>query len=268
MARRHGQRHRHQHGQATCGLEDAEQHTQGAQRHQSKACRRSRRDRRRLRSGAGEARFTTTYTMAGDGSVDVAGTLEPIAKDLPPPFRVGLWFDMPQDYRNLEWYGRGPHESYVDRKTSAPIGLWRGALADQAHDYIRPQETGNKVDVRWMEVGTTAASNARGVRIEGDHPLMMNALAFPYSDLFRRTPGTWKSTDIVPHGNGSLLIDSAQWGVGGDTQWSEFGKPLEKYRTKAEPTEVHFRLTPYQGAGTTPDKALDARETGAESEND
>ncbi|WP_095011924.1 glycoside hydrolase family 2 TIM barrel-domain containing protein [Tsuneonella mangrovi] len=210
--------------------------------------------------GEGQARFTTSYTMMGDGSVKVNGQLEPISKDLPPPYRVGLSFSMPEDYSTVEWYGRGPHESYVDRKTSAAIGLWRGAIADQNHDYIRPQETGNKVDVRWMEVG----GNGRGVRIVGDRPLMMNALAFPYEDLFRRPPGTWKSTDVVPHGNGSLLVDSVQWGVGGDTQWSDFGWPLEQYRTTATPTKISFSLSPFSGSGTTPAKARPARETESE----
>lgn len=93
---------------------------------------------------------------------------------------------------------------------------------------------------------------------------MMNALAFPYADLDRHAPGTWKSTDIVPHGQVTLLVDAAQWGVGGDTQWSEFGKPLPQYRTGTGPTQVSFRLTPFTGSGTTPDKARPASATGAE----
>ena len=207
--------------------------------------------------GDGQARFTTRYTMAGDGSVEVVGQLDPVATDLPPPYRVGLSYDMPEGYDTVEWYGRGPHETYVDRKTSAPIGLWRGAIADQDHDFIRPMETGNKVDVRWMEVG----GGGRGVRVEGDTPLMMNALSFPYEDLYRRDPGTWKSSDIVTRGKGSLLIDSAQWGVGGDTAWSDLGRPLEQYRTTPTQTRVQFRLTPFTGAGTTPEKALPASAT-------
>jgi beta-galactosidase len=62
--------------------------------------------------------------------------------------------------KTVEWYGRGPHETYVDRYTSAPIGLWRGAIADQNHDYMRPQDTGNKIDVRWMELSGRAAACA------------------------------------------------------------------------------------------------------------
>ncbi|KLE35952.1 glycoside hydrolase family 2 TIM barrel-domain containing protein [Aurantiacibacter luteus] len=207
--------------------------------------------------GEGQARFVTTYSMSSDGSVEVMGQLQPLVDDLPPPFRIGLSYDMAESFDMVEWFGRGPHESYVDRRTSAPIGLWRGALADQNHDYIRPQETGNKVDVRWMEVG----GDGRGVRIEGEQPMMMNALAFPYEDLLRRAPGTARSTDIVPHGQGSLLVDAAQWGVGGDTQWSDFGLPLEQYRTAAEDTQFTFRLTPFTGPGTTPDLARPARAT-------
>ncbi|WP_342659246.1 DUF4981 domain-containing protein (plasmid) [Sphingomonas sp. NY01] len=207
--------------------------------------------------GDGAATFGVTYAMAGDGSVAVAGQLTPIRPDLPPPFRVGLMFALPTDVTQVEWYGRGPHESYVDRKQSAPIGLWRGAIAAQNHDYIRPQETGNKVDVRWMELSGTG----RGVRIAGDRPLMMNVLAFPYADLDRHAPGTWKSTDVVPHGQVTLLVDSAQWGVGGDTQWSEFGKPLLQYRTRPDLTRIAFRLSPFQGMGTTPQKAIAASAT-------
>ncbi|EJL37516.1 beta-galactosidase/beta-glucuronidase [Caulobacter sp. AP07] len=207
--------------------------------------------------GAGAARFVTTYAMNGDGTVDVAGLLTPLKSDLPPPVRVGLWFTMPTSVKMVEWYGRGPHESYVDRKTSAPIGLWRGQIAEQNHDYMRPQDTGNKVDVRWMEV----SGEGRGLRVRSQTPLMMNVLAFPYADLYRRPEGTWKSTDIVPHGEVSLLVDGAQWGVGGDTAWNHVGQPHMQYRTRLEPTRVSFRLEPFDGEGTTPGKALPARAT-------
>ena len=207
--------------------------------------------------GAGAARFVTTYTMAGDGTVAVAGELTPLKDDLPPPVRVGLWYSVPGNLKTVEWFGRGPHETYVDRYTSAPIGLWRGAVADQNHDYMRPQDTGNKIDVRWMEL----SGPGRGVRITGERPLMMTALAFPYEDLYRRAPGAWKSTDIVPHGDATLLVDAAQWGVGGDTTWNTFGLPHMKYRTTLAPTRVSFRLEPFTGDGTSPDKARPAQAT-------
>jgi beta-galactosidase len=164
---------------------------------------------------------------------------------------------MPTTVKTVEWYGRGPHESYVDRKSSAAIGLWRGAIAEQNHDYMRPQDTGNKVDVRWMELSGEGA----GLRVRAPRPLMMQALAFPYGDLYRRAPGTWKSTDIVPHGETTLIVDAAEWGVGGDTTWSHVGQPHMKYRTTLEPTRIAFRLEPFTGDGTSPEKAKPARAT-------
>lgn len=208
--------------------------------------------------GAGAARFTTRYSMEGDGSVRVVAEFAPLKDDLPPPVRVGLWFTTPQRPATVQWYGRGPHESYVDRKSSAAIGLWRGAVADQNHDYMRPQETGNKVDVRWMELSGGAGA---GLRVTGDTPLMMNALAFPYTDLYRRPPGTWKSTDIVPNGDGTLLVDAAQMGVGGDTSWDPVGQPHMQYRPKLEVTRLSFRLESFTGPGTNADKARPARAT-------
>lgn len=188
----------------------------------------------------GVAKFQSTYRMEGDGSVSVTANFTPVKKDLPPPYRIGLAFDLPVELDTAKWYGRGPHETYVDRKVGAPIGIWRGALADQPHDYSRPQETGNKVDVRWMEL----SGAGRGLHVEGTQPLMMNALPFAYSKLYRRPPGTWKWTDITPGPQGTLLVDVSQWGVGGDNQWSDLGRPLPQYRSKLEPTRFELRLSP------------------------
>ncbi|HVJ03145.1 MAG TPA: beta-galactosidase small subunit, partial [Sphingomonas sp.] len=205
--------------------------------------------------GDGAATFVSRYRMAGDGSVRVEGDFTPLKTDIPEPLRVGLAFAMPARIDTLEWYGRGPHESYQDRKTGAALGLWRGKIADQNHDYMRPQETGNKVDVRWMEL---LQPGRGGVRIEGDAPLSMNALAFPYDDLSRRPPGTRRSTDIVPHGEGSLMIDAIQSGVGGDNAWDAGGRPLPQYRVPLKPLRYGFTLRPFAGDGTTADRAKPA----------
>jgi beta-galactosidase len=191
--------------------------------------------------GDGAVRFSTRYAMAGDGSVDVTGDFAPVKKTLPDPLRVGFRFDMPERFKTMAWYGRGPHENYADRKTSAAIGLWQGAIADQNHDYMRPQETGTKSDVRWMQL---SGAGKIGLRLAGDRPLSMNALAFPYEDLDRAAPGTRKSTDIVPRDHVTLLVDGAQSGLGGDTTWNAQGRPLPQYRIALSPLSFHFRLSP------------------------
>ncbi len=191
--------------------------------------------------GNAAVRFTSRYTMRGDGSVDIAGEFTPLKADLSDPLRIGLQFAAPSRFKTVEWYGRGPHENYADRKTSAAIGLWRGAIADQNHNFMRPQETGTKSDVRSM---TLDGDGETALRLAGDHPLSMNALAFPYEDLSRRAPGTRKSTDIVPHGHVSVLVDALQSGLGGDTTWNAQGRPLPKYRVPIAPVRFNLRLTP------------------------
>jgi beta-galactosidase len=197
--------------------------------------------------------------MAGDGSVEVEGAFTPLKADLPDPLRVGMAFTMPSNIDTIEWYGRGPHESYQDRKTGAALGLWRGRIAEQNHDYMRPQETGNKVDVRWMEL---LRPGVGGLRVTGEGPLSMNALAFPYDDLSRRPPGTRRSTDIVPRQEVSLMVDAIQSGVGGDNAWDKGGRPLPQYRIPLKPLRYAFRLSPFAGDGTTPGKAKPASATG------
>src|SRR3546814_16013978 len=70
----------------------------------------------------------------------------------------------------LAWYGRGPQESYADRKSGAALGIWSGRIAGQNHDYMRPQETGNKTDVRWLEIASDRGSGDRkSTRLNSSH---------------------------------------------------------------------------------------------------
>jgi beta-galactosidase len=205
--------------------------------------------------GDGIARFVTRYRMGGDGSIHVQGDFTPNRADAPDPLRIGLAFTMPTRIDTIEWYGRGPHESYQDRKSGAALGLWRGLIAEQNHDYMRPQETGNKVDVRWAELLQTQIG---GLRVVGDAPLSLNALAFPYEDLSRRPPGTRRSTDIVPHDEVSLMIDALQAGVGGNNSWDSGGRPMPQYRIPLAPRSFGFRLMPFANDGTNPQAAKPA----------
>ncbi|GHH59284.1 hypothetical protein GCM10009090_33230 [[Pseudomonas] boreopolis] len=161
-----------------------------------------------------DVQYDVTYEMARDGSVTVTGDFRPLYAGLPDPLRLGLMFTAPSRMTELSWYGRGPHETYADRYTSGEIALYSGRIAEQNHDYIRPQETGNKVDVRWLAV---APANGTGLKITGAEPLSVNALAFPYSDLDRKPVGQAHSSDIRPREHVSLMIDQRQIGVAATT---------------------------------------------------
>ncbi len=198
--------------------------------------------------GAGAARWNATYRMDAGGAVQVMASFTPLRDDLPDPLRIGMRFDSVPTLDTVEWYGRGPQESYSDRVTGAALGRYKGKLADQYHNYVRPQESGNKTGVRWLTLSAGGASGAgSSVQLRGAQPLSVNALPFPYEDLYPRPRGTWHSSDIRPHGNGSLLVDAVQTGVGGDTGWNATGRPHMKYRVKLEPTSYQFTIAP-QGA--------------------
>jgi len=191
--------------------------------------------------GAGAAQWDTTYRMRGDGAVTVSSRFTPLREDLPDPLRIGMRFDADPALGTLAWYGRGPQESYVDRQTGAAIGLYRASLATQYHPYVRPQESGNKTGVRWLALSDGAG---KGIRVSGARPLSVNALPFPYEDLYPRARGSWHSSDIVAHGDTSLLVDAQQTGVGGDNGWDASGRPHMKYRIPLAPLSYEFTIAP------------------------
>ncbi|MGN7161501.1 glycoside hydrolase family 2 TIM barrel-domain containing protein [Sphingomonas sp. SAFR-052] len=189
--------------------------------------------------GVGSVKVTTRWTMDATGTARATVRFVPLRDDLPDPPRIGMQFRTPATLDRIRWYGRGPWESYADRKTAALVGDYAGTLADQYHGYARPQESGTKQDLRWIDL--TGAGGA-GVRVTGDRPMAVNALPFPYADLMEKPPGKAHSSDIRPHGDGTLLIDVAQSGVGGDTGWSTDGRPHMRYRVPLAPVEWTFTL--------------------------
>ncbi|KQM81822.1 beta-galactosidase [Sphingomonas sp. Leaf23] len=189
--------------------------------------------------GVGSVKVTTRWTMDAAGVARAALRFMSLRDDLPDPPRIGVQFAMPATLDRIRWYGRGPWESYADRKTSALIGRYAGLLADQYHGYARPQESGTKQDVRWIEV---TGATGTGLRVAGDRPLAVNALPFPYADLMEKPPAAAHSSDIRPHGDGTLLVDVAQGGVGGDTGWSTDGRPHLRYRVPLTPVDWTITL--------------------------
>ena len=189
--------------------------------------------------GVGSVKVTTRWTMDAGGTARATLRFVPLRDDLPDPPRIGLQFAMPATLDRIRWYGRGPWENYADRKTAALVATYAGLLADQYHAYPRPQESGTRQDVRWIEL---TGATGTGLRVAGDRPLAVNALPFPYADLMEKPPGQAHSSDIRPHGDGTLLVDVLQGGVGGDTGWSSDGRPHLRYRVPLQPVEWTITL--------------------------
>ncbi len=88
------------------------------------------------------------YVIYGSGDVVMDRTLE-LAADLPPLPRVGMTMRVAGTHQRFAWYGRGPHETYADRKASGRVDVWRSTVEAELTPYVRPQACGNKTDVRW-----------------------------------------------------------------------------------------------------------------------
>lgn len=165
-----------------------------------------------------ESSMEVKYTVRGDGSIKVDMSFTPGKKTLPEMPRLGMRMILPSDFDNMKWFGRGPHENYADRKNSALIGVYSATVWEQYHPYVRAQETGNKCDVRWVELRD---KKGRGIRISGDEPLNVSAWNFPQENIEyrpfnveRRHGGSIEKKNMV-----WLNIDHRLMGVGGDNTW-------------------------------------------------
>jgi beta-galactosidase len=108
----------------------------------------------------GIKRFTLSYTLFRGGELQVSSSLQPRREMI----RFGMTASLTQKTEKIEWYGRGEHENYCDRKSGAPIGRYSTSVKDFGHSYLRPQENGNHCDIRWIKF---TDSRGEGINIEG-----------------------------------------------------------------------------------------------------
>ncbi len=170
--------------------------------------------------------YTMEYLIRDNGSVVVTGSIDLTGTRLPELPRFGMRMELEQLYDNLSYYGRGPSENYIDRCSSSFIGCYDDKVENQFYWYARPQETGNKTDVRWLSL---LDDEGAGVRIIGLQPISFSALHFSPEDL---DPGLTRkmqhTVDIVPQKSIFLHVDLKQRGLGGDNSWGML--PHSEYR--------------------------------------
>ena len=200
----------------------------------------------RLPEEVAGSEFIVRYRFSPRGSLDVNCTFIPANDTLPLMPRMGVSITLNKQYDQMAWLGRGPHENYCDRNGSSFVGLYKGSVAEQYFAYDRPQENGNKTDVRWMSL-TDLKGN--GLMVIGAPTISGSAYLFPTEDLDE--PGTRKSqrhiSDVQPKDMVTWNIDFKQMGVGGDTSWGAY--PHQPYLIPARKMEFSFRLCPTQEKG-------------------
>lgn len=187
------------------------------------------------------ADHTLIYEVHGNGEVDVTATFVPGDEDLPELPRFGTRLRIPARFGDMEWYGRGPHESYADRRSGAPLGRYRGPVEDQLHAYARPQENGNKVDVRWAAWRDDAGG---GLLVVGLPSLSLSAHRYATEDFDEGPVKQGRhAIDLTPRDFVELHLDHAQMGVGGDTSWG--ASAHTPYAIWPQRLTVRFVLAPF-----------------------
>ena len=183
---------------------------------------------------------TLGYRVYGNGEMVITSALEVGAADLPDLPKFGISLSLPADLDQATWFGRGPHESYSDRKTGAPVGVYRAEVADLSFPYIRPQETGNRTDVRWVALSDR---EGRGVMAVADPVMEFSALFYEDEDLDEGDAPTHRHQwDLERRETVTLDLDLAQMGVGGDTSWG--ARPHGEYRLPSKAYGYRVRLVP------------------------
>ena len=193
----------------------------------------------------GESRITgaraaldlhSSYEVASDGTVSVTGRFSADGA-LPPLPRVGFQLSLPGTYDRVEWYGRGPHESYADRKEGARIGVYAARVGDLHFPYVMAQENGNHTETRWVVI---ADSQGNGLRFSGE-----NRFDFTVHDYTDDALQAAKESQVIGRdGRVTLSLDLAQMGLGGDDSWSPRVHP--EFRLAEPEYDFSFEIRPFE----------------------
>ncbi len=155
-------------------------------------------------------------------------------------FRFGMQMVMPKSFENISYYGRGPVENYIDRKWATELGVYNQTVTDQFYAYIRPQENGNKTDIRWWKQLNEAG---RGLQFVAEAPFSASALHYTIESL----DSGWEkkqehSNEVEPADLTNFLIDKVQMGLGCVDSWGAI--PREEYMLPYGDYEFTFIMQP------------------------
>jgi len=182
-----------------------------------------------------EQDMSIQYTIHGDGSIIIKNSIRPSINMA----RFGMQLTVPNQYNQLTWFGNGPHETMLDRKTSGALGIYTRKVDELIHNYVKPQENGNRTDVRWAALTNEEDIGLFISDIGGTH---LSISAWPYSledlELANHTFDLPKREFIT------FNIDYKQCGVGGDIP--AMAMLHKKYKLKGNEDYTYaFRIVGY-----------------------
>ena len=191
-----------------------------------------------------KAQLTMTYTLQENGEVVVRQQLiaDKQAKES-DMFRYGMQLQMPKEYSEIAYYGRGPGENYIDRNSSEFIGYYQNKVADEYFPYVRPQESGNHTDVRWFRV---LNKEGKGLEFYAGAPIECSALNYLLEDLDDGPNKDKKwghhSGDLVERPLTQVHIQQRQFGLGCVNSWGAWPRP--EYRLGYGDKDFTFVIKP------------------------
>ena len=153
----------------------------------------------------GNAEFI--YALNRDGSMKVQTTFEPDTSLVKSMARLGITFEMKDTYENVTYLGRGEHETYTDRNQSGKIGIYKTTPERMFHYYVVPQSTGNRTDVRWMQL---TDEHGKGCWIEANSLFQFSTV--PFSDVILEKAR--HINELKRDGKITIHLDAEQAGVG------------------------------------------------------
>jgi beta-galactosidase len=178
--------------------------------------------------------FHLTWTVHSNGHIECAAKYEKV-KGIENMPRIGLTFQANDSLDQWSWFGRGPFENYRDRNRSAFVGVYSLPVDEMGEAYVKPQENGNRTDVRWAELAN-ASGNGIKIRSLGE-PLNMKAI--PYTDIELHQADY--SDDLPETGRTFVYIDAAHMGLGNSSCGP---RPMDQYRLSDRSLSFGFSIDP------------------------
>lgn len=185
-----------------------------------------------------KAKQVITYEIGGSGNIHITCNLEPTAKDLQGLVRYGTTFALPNTLSQVTYYGKGPHETYIDRQMGAKVGIHKQEISALHTPYIRPQENGNRMAVRWARFLDT---NGKGISVEGTD---LNFSAHTYTQLDLEQAK--HSIDLPKRDFITVNVDYGQIGVGGDDTWTIRSRPDDEHTLPVGAYRLEYWIKPVQ----------------------
>lgn len=188
------------------------------------------------------AQVRVDYLIKSNGIVQVNYQLQ-AHKALPNIPKVGMQMGVQRQFDQISWYGKGELENYCDRSFGFTVGKYSLPINQFIEPYIKPQENGNRTEVRWMSL-TNTSKNKGLLVMNADKVLQMSA--WPYTQA--NVNEAKHTYDLKDPGFVTLNIDLMQMGVGGNDSWSPVSQPMEKYQIKSGDYQYSFYLVPFTGS--------------------